>query len=53
MFIPFKRLKSLLMKLLVALLSKRALTEWSLLVSIVPISTSRSKEVPCMSKALI
>jgi len=45
-FIPFKRMKSLLMKLLVALLSKRALTEWSLLVSIVPISTSRSKEVP-------
>ena len=53
MFIPFKQTKSLSMKLPVALLSKRALTEWSLLVSIVPISTGRSKEVPCTSKALI
>jgi len=41
------------MKLLVALLSKRALMEWSSLVSIVLISTSRSKEVPHTSKALI
>jgi len=41
------------MKLLVTLLSKRALTEWSSLVSIVPISTGRSKEVPCAPKALI
>jgi len=40
-------------KLPVALLSKRALTEWSSLVSIVPISTGRSKEVPHASKALI
>ena len=52
-FIPFERTKSLSMKLPVALLSKRALIEWSLLVSIVPISTGRSKEVPCASKALI
>ena len=53
MFIPFEQTKSLLMKLLVTLLSKRALTEWSLLVSIVPISTGRSKEVLHASKALI
>ena len=53
MFIPFERTKFLSIKLLVALLSKRALTEWSSLVSIVPISTSRSKEVPRASKALI
>ena len=53
MFIPFEQTKSLLMKLLVALLSKRALTEWSLLVFIVPISTGRSKEVLHASKALI
>ena len=53
MFIPFEQTKSLSMKLPVALLSKRALTEWSSLVSIVPISTSKSKEVPRASKALI
>ena len=53
MFIPFEQTKSLSMKLLVTLLSKRALTEWSSLVSIVPISTSKSKEVPRASKALI
>jgi len=41
------------MKLLVALLSKKALMEWSSLVSVVPISTGRSKEVPCTSKVLI
>jgi len=41
------------MKLPVALLSKRALTEWSLLMSVVPISTGRSKEVPHASKTLI
>jgi len=52
-FISFKWTKSLSMKLLVALLSKRALTEWSLLMSVVPISTGRSKEVPHASKALI
>jgi len=52
-FIPFEQMKSLLMKLPVALLSKRALTEWSSLVSVVPISTGRSKEVPRVSKALI
>ena len=51
-FIPFERMKSLLMKLPVALLSKRALTEWSSLVSVVPIFTSRSKEVSRASKAL-
>ena len=53
MFIPFEWTKSLSMKLPVALLSKRALTEWSSLVSIVPISTGRSKEVPRTSKVLI
>ena len=52
-FIPFERMKSLSMKLPVALLSKRALTKWSSLVSVVPISTGRSKEVPCAFKALI
>ena len=52
-FILFERMKSLSMKLPVALLSKRALTEWSSLVSVVPISTGRRKEVPRMSKALI
>jgi len=41
------------MKLLVALQSRRALMEWSSLMSVVPISTGRSKEVPCASKALI
>ena len=53
MFIPFEQTKSLLMKLPVALLSKRALMEWSLLMSVVLISTGRSKKVPPMSKALI
>ena len=53
MFIPFEQTKSLSMKLPVALLSKRALTEWSSLVSVVLISTGRSKEVPRASKALI
>ena len=52
-FIPFERTKFLSMKLPVAPLSKRALTEWSLLVSVVPISTGRSKEVPRVSKVLI
>jgi len=41
------------MKLLVAPESRRALTEWSLLVSVVPISTGRRREVPHASKALI
>ena len=52
-FIPFKWTKSQSMKLSVAPLSKRALTEWSLLVSIVLISTGRSKKVPHASKVLI
>ena len=52
-FIPFEWTKSLSMKLLVAPLSKRVLTEWSSLVSVVPISTGRSKEVPHASKTLI
>ena len=52
-FIPFEQTKFLSMKLPVALLSKRALTKWSSLVSVVPISTGRSKEVSCASKALI
>ena len=53
MFIPFEQMKSLLIKLLVALLSKRPLIEWSSLVSVVQISTGRSKEVLCASKVLI
>jgi len=52
-FIFFKQTKFWSMKLPVALLFKRALTEWSPLVSVVPISTGRSKEVPCVSKVLI
>ena len=31
----------------------QASTEWSSLMSIVPISTGRSREVPCASRALI
>ena len=53
MFIPFKQTKSLLMKLPVAPQSRRTLMEWSSLVSVVPISTGRRREVPCVSKALI
>jgi len=41
------------MKLPVAPESKRALTEWSSLVSVVPISTGRRREVPHASRALI
>ena len=52
-FIPFEWTKSLLMRLLVAPQSRRASTECSSLVSIVPISTGRSREVPRMSKVLI
>ena len=52
-FIPFEQTKSLSMKLPVAPQSRRALTEWSLLVSVVPISTGRSREVPHTSRALI
>ena len=53
MFIPFERTKSLLIRLPVALQSRRASTECSSLVSMVPISTGRSREVPRASKALI
>ena len=53
MFIPFEQTKSLSMKLPVAPESRRALTEWSSLVSVVPISTGRRREVPRASKALI
>ena len=53
MFISLEQTKSLSMRLLVAPQSKRALTEWSLLMSVVPISTGRSKEVLCASNALI
>jgi len=52
-FIPFEQTKSLSIKLPVALQSRRVLTEWSSLVSVVPISTSRSREVSHASKALI
>jgi len=52
-FIPHEQTKSLSMRLPVALQSKRALTEWSSLVSVVPISTGRSKEVPHASNVLI
>ena len=53
MFIPFKWTKSLSMRLLVASQSRRASTECSSLMSVVLISTSRSREVPHASKALI
>ena len=53
MFIPFEQTKSLLMRLPVALQSRRASTEWSSLVSVVPISTGRNREIPCASRALI
>ena len=53
MFIPFEQTKSLSMRLPVALQSRRASTECSLLVSVVLISTGRSREVPRMSKVLI
>jgi len=52
-FIPFEQTKSLSIKLLVALQSKRALMEWSSLVSVVPTSTGRSREVPHVFKVLI
>ena len=47
------RCSSLLMRLLVALQSRRALTECSSLVFIVLISTGRSRKVPRVSKVLI
>ena len=47
------RCSSLLIRLLVALQFRRASTECSSLVSVVPISTGRSREVPHTSKVLI
>ena len=52
-FIPFEQTKSLSMRLPVAPQSRRASTECSSLVSVVPISIGRSREVPRISKALI
>ena len=52
-FIPFERTKSLSMRLPVALQPRRASMECSSLMSIVPISTGRSREVPRSSKVLI
>ena len=52
-FIPFERTKSLSMRLPVTPESRRASTEWSSLMSVVPISTSKSREVPRASRALI
>jgi len=52
-FIPFEQTKSLSMRLLVAPQSRRALIKCSLLMSVVPISTGNSREVPYVSKALI
>jgi len=52
-FIPFEQTKSLSMRLPVAPQSRRASTEYSSLVSVVLISTGRSREVPHVSKALI
>ena len=52
-FIPFEQTKSLSMRLPVAPESRRASTEWSSLVSVVLISTGKSREVPCVSRALI
>ena len=51
--ISLKQTKSLSMRLPVALQSKRALTEWSSLMSVVLISTGSSKKVICMSNVLI
>ena len=53
MFILFERTKSLSMRLPVAPQSRSASTECSLLVSVVPISTGRSREVPRASRVLI
>ena len=53
MFISFKQIKSLSMRLPVAPQSRRASTEYSSLISVVPISAGRSREVPRTSKALI
>ena len=53
MFIPFEQTKSLLMRLPVAPQSRRASMECSSLISVVPISTGKSREVPRASKALI
>ena len=53
MFIPFEQTKSLLMRLPVAPESRKASTEWSSLVSVVLISTGKSKEVSRVSKVLI
>ena len=52
-FIPLEQTKSLSIRLPVALQFKRALMEWSLFVSIVLISTGRSKEVSHASNTLI
>ena len=52
-FIPFEQTKSLSIRLLVALQSKRASMECSSFVSVVPISIGRSREVPRTSKVLI
>ena len=52
-FIPFEQTKPLSMRLLVAPQSRRASTECSSLMSIVPISTGRSREVSHVSKVLI
>ena len=52
-FIPFEWTKSLSMRLPVAPQFWRASTECSSLVSVVPISTGRSREVPRTSRALI
>ena len=53
MFISFKQIKSLSIRLLVAPQSRRALIECSSLMSVVLISTGRSREVSRTSKALI
>ena len=50
--IPFVRTKSLSMKLPVALESKSALTECTLLVLVVPISIGRMIDVPWASRVL-
>jgi len=50
--IPFVRTKSLSMKLPVAPESKSALTECTLLVSVIPISIERMIDVPQASRVL-
>ena len=52
MLISLEQTKSQSMKLPVALQSRSALTEWSLLVLVMLTSTGRTKDILCVSRAL-